>query len=271
LVAMRTFMLGLLATMLAAVNAAFIYIFIVEYTHREKIPYVVDAHHMPLVPPVAAENPKAVKRSLERKSHVLLDAPVIGQHPELYNGCEITALSMLLAFKGLDVSKMRLADEIMKDETSVQYDASGNIRFWGNPNTGFVGDVTGKRIGLGVYHEPLFELLQDYVSDAVNLTGESWDELEYYVSEGFPVIVWTSISFTPIAASDWVSWDSPTGTVKTTFKQHAALMVGYDEDYVYLNDPQTGRKNMKMNKQSFIQTWEAMDRQALSYGNLDQN
>jgi uncharacterized protein YvpB len=271
LVAFRTFMLGLLASLLAAVNAVFIYIFIIEYTHKEAVPYVVDAHSMPLAPPLEAEHAATVKRSLDRKSHVLLDAPVIGQHPELYNGCEITALAMLLAFKGLDVSKMKLADEIKKDQTSVQYDASGKIRVWGNPNTGFVGDVTGKRIGLGVYNEPLFELLQDYVTDAVNLTGESWDELEYYVSEGFPVIVWTTISFRPIASSDWVSWDSPTGTVKTTFKQHAALMVGYDEDHVYLNDPQTGRKNMKVDKQLFIQTWEAMDRQALSYGEPDQN
>jgi uncharacterized protein YvpB len=45
-------------------------------------------------------------------------------------------------------------------------------------------------------------------------------------------------------------------------------MVGYDEKHVYVNDPLSGKKNVKIEKQQFIASWEALSRQALSY-NID--
>jgi len=43
------------------------------------------------------------------------------------------------------------------------------------------------------------------------------------------------------------------------------LLVGYDEQYVYVNDPYTGKANLPIEKDRFIQTWEAMGKQAISY------
>jgi uncharacterized protein YvpB len=201
----------------------------------------------------------------EKKEEALLDAPAISQHPELYNGCEITTLTMLLQYYGIETDKMSMASTMIKDPTPVRRDAQGNIIYWGDPNVGFVGDVTGKNIGLGIYHGPILEQLQTYFPDAVNLTGRDFEDLERVVSGGDPVMVWTTVSFNVPKEHQWYVWDSPHGKVRATFQMHTVLLVGYDQNYVYVNDPQTGAKAKKIDKNRFIATWEAMGKQAVAY------
>ncbi|MNJ01113.1 hypothetical protein D3C73_1606400 [compost metagenome] len=47
--------------------------------------------------------------------------------------------------------------------------------------------------------------------------------------------------------------------------EHAVLLVGYDDQYVYVNDPWTGKKQFAVDRQQFLETWDVMGRQALSY------
>lgn len=211
------------------------------------------------------EETEAELSEKERPERALLEVAPLRQHPELFNGCEITALTMLLNDYGVQKNKMDFTAELKKDPTALQVDAKGNIVYWGDPHVGFVGDITGKQKGLGVYHKPILELMSQYVSDPVNLTGESFETLEQYVAEGHPVLVWTTISFQVPRENQWFQWESPTGTVHATFQMHTVLMVGYDQDYVYVNDPETGEKAKKIKKDTFIQTWETMGKQALSY------
>ncbi|MHC2201172.1 hypothetical protein [Paenibacillus sp. PvR053] len=43
------------------------------------------------------------------------------------------------------------------------------------------------------------------------------------------------------------------------------VLVGFNADHVYVNDPLTAKKAQKANKQTFIDTWITMGKQALSY------
>ncbi|MFC5985677.1 C39 family peptidase [Marinicrinis lubricantis] len=201
----------------------------------------------------------------ERKPSMMLEVASIRQHPELYNGCEITALTMVVNDYGVAKNKLSLASELRSDHTPIAMDQHGRIIEWGNPEEGFVGDITGKNMGLGVYHGPVLELMKTYIPTAQNLTGEPFEVLEQYVSGGAPVMVWTTVSFTVPQADGWVTWDSPTGEVKATFQMHTVVMVGYDDQHVYVNDPQTGEQAKKIKKAAFMDTWEAMGKQALSY------
>jgi uncharacterized protein YvpB len=200
---------------------------------------------------------------LIKPKSAMIDAPVVKQLPELPAGCEITSLTMLLQFRGVDKGKIELAAEMPKDNTPASFNSDGSIAFWGNPNTGFVGDVTREQRGFGIYHAGLFPLLKTYVPSAIDVTNESFDMYEQQVASGIPVVVWTTIDYN--IPYKWVTWDTPIGPIKTSFAEHAVLLVGYDEENVFLNDPISGKKQVKVNKTQFIDSWTAMGKQGLTY------
>jgi uncharacterized protein YvpB len=122
----------------------------------------------------------------------LLDVPLIAQNPELKYGCEVTSLAMLLHYAGIPVDKMELAGKISKDPDPAA-EKNGDILRWGDPQDGFVGDITGEHKGYAVYAQPLTSLLDRYMPGrAVNLTGKSFDELLLQVKNNRPVVIWTA-------------------------------------------------------------------------------
>ncbi|MBL0385922.1 C39 family peptidase [Tumebacillus sp. ITR2] len=193
----------------------------------------------------------------------LLNVPLISQLPELYNGCEVTSLAMLVNVAGHPVDKLELARNIRKDPAREQTNAQGQTLAWGNPNTGFVGDVTGASRGYSVNHGPIAELLSRYLPNrVVDLTGHSFDELLNSVAGGKPVVVWTTENFGP--TDDWVTWKSPSGDVRATFSEHCVLLVGYDATTVTVNDPLDNRQK-QVNRENFVQSWEQLGKQAVTY------
>ncbi|MFD7521319.1 C39 family peptidase [Paenibacillus chitinolyticus] len=215
-------------------------------------------------PPPEPEQPPAAEQVQEQpKTKAMIDAPVIAQKPELPSGCEITSIAMMLHYKGIKLDKMQLYDEMPKDPTPIVWNKDGTIASWGHPNIGYVGDGTGKSKGFGIYHKALFPLLKSYIPSAVDLTGESFDVYEKQIANGRPVVVWTTIGFT--MPTRWSEWNTSIGPIRATFSEHAVLMVGYDETSVYVNDPWTGSKNVRLDKKLFIDIWEAMGKQGLSY------
>lgn len=225
----------------------------------------------PIVAHAAGETPAASPQAGAEKeapavppppSSVLLDAPLVRQLPELRSGCEITSLTMLLQYYGVGKSKLELAAEMKRDTTPIRWNGDGSIAYWGNPNVGFVGEITGASKGFGIYHTALFPLLKQYAPSAVDLTSKPFETLEKQLQQGIPSVVWTTIDYQ--IPDKWVVWDTSLGPIRTTFMEHAVLLVGYDEQYVYVNDPLSGRSKQRIDKSSFIQTWEAMGRQALS-------
>ena len=192
-----------------------------------------------------------------------LNVPLISQLPELKNGCEVTSLTMLLRYKGINVTKMGLASQVKKDPT--HYRVSGSTIYWGNPNTGFVGDITGRSIGYSVYHGPVYQLANRY-TNAIDLTGKSFDVILQQLSRGKPVWVISTSTFNTVPSSQWKTIQTPTGPIRMTFHEHSVLLTGYDQNYVYFNDPLANIKNRRVSRTAFIRGWEQFGRQAITYG-----
>jgi uncharacterized protein YvpB len=196
-------------------------------------------------------------------AEMLLNVPVIQQLPELYNGCEVTSLAMLLGAYETPVNKLELAIRLQKDPTPLIGEYPQQITEWGDPRVGFVGDITGRKTGYGVYHEPLFALLQEYVGDqAIDLTGGDFTQIIDYVAQGRPVVAWTTVDFRP--TTEWVQWKNGDKEIIVTFKEHTVLIVGFDQDSIFINDPLSGMKAEEIPKEQFVQSWEQLGRQALS-------
>ena len=199
------------------------------------------------------------------KDQSLLDAPAISQLPDLPRGCEVTTLAMLLNFAGVKVDKMELAEKVKKDVTPRTV-TGGTVHF-GNPNDGFVGNMYHiKEPGYGVYHAPIAELAENYLPGRIkDLTNSDFEELKLYLSDGRPIWVITNTLYQKLGDDQFTTWDTPAGRVKITYKEHSVLLTGYDQQYVYFNDPLTGEKNKKAPIADFKESWVQMGSQAITY------
>lgn len=195
---------------------------------------------------------------------IKLNVPLISQNPELKYGCEVTSLAMLLQYAGVKVDKIELSRKVKKDNDPLKTTKKGDITHWGDPDDGFVGDMTGKNKGYAVYDEPLRELMEHYLPGrTVNLTKKPFGHLLNQVKERKPVVVWTTGDFK--APDRWESWYHQQEKIKTPLDLHAVVLVGFDEDSVYINDPLAVKKAYKVNKQAFIESWKALGERAISY------
>lgn len=200
----------------------------------------------------------------KKKSRILLDVPIISQKPELENGCEVTSLAMLLQYAGIDTNKMTLAQQIKKDETILVRNEDGNIKTWGDPNDGFVGDITGKKEGFAVYPKPMLELMEQYLPGrSIDLSKQSFESLLKSIDQERPVIVWVTMRFKRPKA--YTEWENNGNKIKATFDEHAVLLVGYDNKYCYVNNPANSKKNQKIKKDTFVKVWDTMGKMAISY------
>ncbi len=201
------------------------------------------------------------EKTLPRK--IILDAPLIKQNPELKYGCEVTSIAMMLQYAGTPISKIDLYKRIKKDPDPIIKSGKDIIQ-WGDPNEGFVGDMTGKKAGYAVFDKPIENLVNFYLPNcAVNLSNQPFTVLEDHLLDGYPIVVWTTGDYR--LPDRWEAWKHHNQTISTPLDLHAVLLVGFDQNYVYINDPLSGRKQVKVNKTQFISSWIALKSRAISY------
>lgn len=218
----------------------------------------------------ADEQPTA---ELERLSSVesgagtsaLLEVPQICQFDVdgggsfLSSGCEVTSLTMILQNVGIEVTKEELAEAIPK-ESLIDDDGLA-----GNPNYGFVGDMEGWGIGYSVYHGPIADMARRYTDRAdglvADLTGQGFSVVLDEVSSGIPVWVIVDAAFAP--SQDFEVWDTAEGPLAIDWNIHSVVVTGYDDDYVYVNDPYLNESNEPVDRADFEQSWKQMGSQAV--------
>ncbi|MCL0318749.1 C39 family peptidase [Apilactobacillus xinyiensis] len=154
--------------------------------------------------------------------------PLIAQRPQLPTGCEITALTMMLKYAGVHKNKMQLAKEMPRSS---------------NPNKGFVGSPYSKS-GWYIYPKGLTKIVKKYLGSVKNMTGCSIYKIKKQININHPVVVW-------LAHIDG-------------FPNHALTVYGYDENYLYMNDPWK-YKRIKLTYNNFKQLHKADAKRALSY------
>lgn len=217
----------------------------------------------------ASEPPKqqpaqSVQADVVIKDKHIIKVPAIMQYPELPYGCEVTSLTMLTTYLGLPYSKLDLADKMPKDPTPPVYDAEGRINTWGDPDVGFVGNMKGAP-GYAVYHKPVADLLNSvYKMGAEDLSGAEFTALKKAISQDKPVVVWTTANFKP--TDRWDRWYSKSGEeIRISYMEHAVLLVGYDQQHVYVNNPFTGEEAQEVDLEGFLGSWEQFGRMAVTF------
>ncbi|WP_373284201.1 C39 family peptidase [Priestia taiwanensis] len=229
--------------------------------------YIAKAFNKYPVEETSRPNPSSVGESassspspIEEKVKHPLDVPLVLQKPELMRGCEVTSLAMVLQYRGIYVDKMDLAQKI-------KYEPFQQNGIMGNMHEGFVGDMrTFNEPGLGVFVEPILDVAKRYVDESkiVNLSGKQVEQLYETIDMGSPVWVLTNALFKELPDNQYKTWNTNQGKMKVTYQQHSVVVTGYDENYVYINDPLKKDKNRKMDRRNFETAWIQMGRQAMT-------
>lgn len=190
-----------------------------------------------------------------------LAVPLIMQEPELMRGCEVTSLAMILQYMHIDVDKMKLS-KMIKYVPFIDKDGLN-----GNMHEGFVGDMEDlNNNGLGVYVEPIIDLAKKYVSSerVINLTGKNIRDVYDQIDKGRPVWVINNSNFQLLDSSEFETWNTKAGEMQVTYNQHSVVITGYDDKYIYINDPLYLKANRKINRMDFEKAWEQMGSQAMT-------
>lgn len=151
----------------------------------------------------------------------------------------------------MQVLKNKLAAQIKR----VSVKCENGLR--GNPNEGFIGDME-EWPGLGVYAGPVIDFVRQYVEDRVeDLTGQPFDRLLDEVANGNPVWIICTTNF--VHVPNFKTWKTPRGAIEITFNIHSGVITGFDEQYIYVNNP-CGPKNQRVERKKPIQARDSMGR-----------
>lgn len=177
----------------------------------------------------------------------------LSQNPELPIGCEITSLTSVLNYYGINVKKETMADDYLK-----KGDGSYYKMFLGNPRDAG---------SFGCMAQPIVDAANLYFKKnnvsmkASNVSGVTFDKILEYVSQGVPMIVWNTMGMAPAYESQTLTLDGREYT--WIAPEHCVVVVGYDLDNneVYVADPMAGM--VTRNLKTFEERYDSLKRQAV--------
>lgn len=174
----------------------------------------------------------------------IISAPLICQYPDYPSGCESVAAVMNLKYYRFVITVDDFIDRyLFTGSAPFKYD---DVWYSSNPDESFLGDPRSDK-GWGIWAKGLERSIQRCLDcytgnfSVESTFSETLDSLcEKYIDNNIPVIVWVTaymeaprVNVTPyiIGTDKTFTWISP---------NHCMLLVGYDEDNYYFNDPITG-------------------------------
>ena len=180
---------------------------------------------------------------------VIIEAPYIDQSPRWPTGCESVSAVMLLRYLGYDIT----VDEFINNDLEMQdfREENGDV-FGPDPRKYFCGSPYDPD-AFGCYAPVIINAMEKVftqkrssksgqpVYKTVNECGTSLEELsEKYIDRKMPVVCWACIDMRePVIGPQWRLFD--TGEIFTwVSNEHCMLLVGYDQENYYFNDPHNG-------------------------------
>ena len=152
-------------------------------------------------------------------------------------GCEITSATMLLHFYGYTYSVDTMIDKYLDKESISVEDGTS---YSGDPNKVFIGDPYSAH-GYGCYAPVITNSLNHVLTNnqiAKNTTGMSLANLTTkYIDNNIPVLIWASINMVKTYPTAAWTLKGSNEVVYWPTNEHCLVLIGYDDDYYYVNDP----------------------------------
>lgn len=185
-----------------------------------------------------------------------IDVDYLSQVERFPCGCESVSAVMALRHAGYDYDAESFIDRFLPTGDDPYFDDDGMLRA-DSPYEVFIGSPYSES-SYGCYAPVIRRAMESAIDAAgaqpdgspsgaspayrvADLTGTTLEELcRAYIDRDIPVIVWGTIGMRPIQAlTEWITPDGEEFTWKS--QEHCLLLVGYDENSYYFNDPIEGK------------------------------
>lgn len=192
-----------------------------------------------------------------------IKAPYIDQSVKYPTGCESVSTVMLLQYLGYEIT----VDEFIENNLLKQGFEEKDGQLYGpDPRKCFVGSPYDPD-SYGCYAPVICEALKQTAGeeyDIVNETGARIEDLiSRYIDNDMPVIFWACINMRePIQGPCWKLYE--TGEEFTWISnEHCMLLVGYDNENYYFNDPYENNGVIAYPKETVADRYQAQHAQAV--------
>ena len=197
----------------------------------------------------------------------ILNVPYIYQCIDYPNGCESCSTVMALNYLGIDITTDEFIDNYL-DMCEVPHVDENGVYAGYSQWTHFAGDPRDSS-GLCCYAPVIVNALNKFIDTSKYKIDEMYDVpiedlCAKYITNGIPVVFWATMYMQAPFDMGW-SWTVPdTGEIFTwVAPMHCMLLVGFDDDFYYFNDPVAG-KQVAYTKEATETAYEGLFRQAVA-------
>ena len=187
------------------------------------------------------ENNSDTSENVGIPEKLIENVPLISQFPKYPTGCESVSAVMALNYSGNSISAEEFINNYLPKNRDFRME---NGKLSGpSPYEYFIGNPKSPS-SYGCMATVIEKALSECTEDperVVNITGSELSKIcEEYINNDIPVIVWVTINM--LETNPKNSWYLDDGTRYTwPGNEHCMLLVGYDENSYYFNDPYRGK------------------------------
>lgn len=168
---------------------------------------------------------------------IKINVPYIDQSGAYPTGCESVSAVMLLRFLGYELSVDTFIEDFLEKRP---FFVADGVTYGPDPRKYFCGSPYDED-GFGCYAPVIVRALRRIAGDRYDVIDESGataaELAEKYLDRGYPVIFWACIDMRePVEGPSWMLEDTKEWFMWTS-NEHCMLLVGYDEEGYYFNDP----------------------------------
>ncbi len=224
-----------------------------ETTQAHTMDLIAEATAAPTTEPTTDPPTEATTEYIEPPESMQLEVPYISQKGLLPTGCELVSAMMVLQYYGADVT----VEDII-DNTVSAYPKTENGRTYGyHPEVAFIGSPWDET-SFGCYSPVIVDMMNKLLPAgklAKDVSGTDLQTLaEVYLPRNMPVLVWATISMLENYPNiGWYLYDEDGNPTDEWYdwqaNEHCLVLVGYDSEYYYLNDPYGGRGLVKYDRE----------------------
>ncbi|MBE6562591.1 MAG: hypothetical protein E7660_02520 [Ruminococcaceae bacterium] len=178
----------------------------------------------------------------------ILEAPYINQLRDFPNGCESCSTVMALNHVGIDITTEEFIENYL-DMSRLPYVNDKGKYVGASPWEYFLGDPR-LSTGLCCYAPVIGNALEKFIDPEEYKVTEHYnvpleDLCRDYITKNIPIIFWGTMYMKEPYLMDW-TWQIDGAEDGETFTwvapMHCLLLVGFDDEYYYFNDPVAGKK-----------------------------